>query len=158
MGYYLTIGVIYHIQLRRWSDGHGEPYPPIPWHGWFQSLDTIVELVTFPVCGALLLHMLRLARRGRIQNPIARYFFYQAIRFYQLIRQSKWASLLLAITSSSLFGYYVVTSVLRPGLRIDDALKIMLVVVVFVGGGVLLLAPALFIIRFILQTDEEPRY
>src|SRR5262249_6619977 len=42
VGYYLVTRATYYSHLQRWSDGHGLPYPPIPWHGVFRTVDTIV--------------------------------------------------------------------------------------------------------------------
>jgi predicted Ser/Thr protein kinase len=93
------------------------------------------------------------------QHSIGRYLANNTLRLYHVIRHSRLASLIVALTVLGIVAYLaVVWAVYNTGRTIDAAVGKVMLFVLYIGGVIILLTPALAVIRFIFLNDEEPRY
>jgi predicted Ser/Thr protein kinase len=94
-----------------------------------------------------------------LHHFIHRYFVNNTLRLYHFVRHSRFASLVLALSVLAAVAYCAVAwGVYHAGLTINVAVARTMLVVLYVGVGVILLTPALAVMRFIFLNDEEPRF
>src|SRR5215472_8999428 len=78
------------------------------------------------------------------QHSIGRYLVNNTLRLYYLVRHSRLASLVLALTLLGICAYVAVSwFVYNAGQTINAAVGSVMLLVLYVGGAVLLLLPAL---------------